>query len=151
MSAITVRRLEREDDPSDAARLIQRFFAEEHFPTSPQVIAARTAAMLEIQSCGMFAAMNGIEMIGIATVSLDFGIEFGWSAEMGDLYVLAEWRGRGIARQLINAIESFLRARGVREYRVTVTPYGQASHDLKGYYARLGFAGEGRLILTKAI
>ncbi|CAN5160631.1 hypothetical protein BH10PSE7_BH10PSE7_09850 [soil metagenome] len=151
MKGVTIRRLERGDDPRAAVALLTRFFAEEDFPTPPGLIAERTAAMLDIGVCGLFIAMEDEVAVGVATVSLDFGIEFGWSAEMGDLYVLPDWRGRGIANRLTGAIEAFLRDRGVAEYRVTVTPFGQESHDLKGYYAKLGFAGEGRLILTKVL
>ena len=88
---------------------------------------------------------------GFATISLEFGIEFGWGAEMGDLYVLPEWRGQGLSRQLILTIEDFLKERGASFYQVTVTSYAQEEHDLKTFYDRLGFDSEGRLILAKKI
>ena len=88
---------------------------------------------------------------GVATVSLEFGVEFGWGAEMGDLYVLPEWRGKGLSRRLVQAIEQFLKERGATFYQVTVTPYALDAHDLGKFYEGLGFGSEGRLILAKML
>jgi GNAT superfamily N-acetyltransferase len=70
---------------------------------------------------------------------------------MGDLYVLPDWRGKGLSRRLVLAIEAFLEERGARFYQVTVTPHAQEAHDLKVFYDRLGFASEGRLVLAKKL
>jgi GNAT superfamily N-acetyltransferase len=84
-------------------------------------------------------------------VSLEFGIEYGWSAEMGDVYIVPEWRGRSLAREMVAEIEKFLKERGTRRYQVTLTPLARERHDLGMFYARLGFSDEGRLILFKDI
>ena len=89
--------------------------------------------------------------IGVATVSLEFGIEFGWSAEMGDLYVVLERRGQGVSQALVRAIEAYLRVKGAKGYQVTVTPYAEEHHALGKFYEKLGFAGEGRMILHKTL
>ena len=149
MSKIAVRRLLPDDECGPAIDLLTRFFAEEGFTTPPAVIAENTKRMLGIDACGVFVAVNGAETVGIATASLEFGIEFGWSAEIGDLYVLPEWRGQGVAMALFQAVESFLREKGASGCQVTVTPVGQDHHDLRSFYERLGFGGDGRLILRK--
>ena len=149
--AFAVRRLEAGDDAAGAAQLLIRFFAEEGFDTPPEAIRRRTAEMAAIDNCGLFLAEAEGAPIGVATVSLEFGIEFGWSAEMGDLYVVPEWRGRGVSCALLRAIEDLLVKRGASGYQVTVTPFGQDHHDLRAYYAKLGFGGDGRLILRKPV
>ena len=149
--AITVRRLCAGHDTAAATALLIRFFVEEGFDTPADVIRRRTAEMAAIDACGLFLAEQREAAIGVATVSLEFGIEFGWSAEMGDLYVVPEWRGKGVSRALLGAIENLLAERGASGYQVTVTPFAQEHHDLRAYYAKLGFTGEGRLILRKTI
>jgi GNAT superfamily N-acetyltransferase len=151
MSEFRVRRLGRDDDVAGAAELLIRFFREEQFDTPDDVIRRNTASMAGLDNCGLFIAENAGTTIGVATISLEFGIEFGWGAEMGDLYVLPEWRGKGVSRLLVSAIEDFLTARGATTYQITLTPYAQDTHDLKAFYARLGFDGEGRLILAKKV
>jgi GNAT superfamily N-acetyltransferase len=148
---IVVRRLAAAQDVSAAIILLQRFFREEGFDTPDDVIARHTQRMAELENCGLFLAEADGAAVGVATVSLEFGIEFGWSAEMGDLYVLPAWRGKAVSRALVEAVESLLRARGAKAYQVTVTPYAMQHHELVRYYERLGFASEGRLILHKRL
>jgi len=62
-----------------------------------------------------------------------------------------EWRRKGVSRALLCAIESLLCERGASGYQVTVAPFGQQHQDLRAYYMRLGFTGEGRLVLRKSL
>ncbi len=151
MSGVTVRRLTGSDDVTTAASLLTRFFREEQFDTPDEIIWRNTRTMAGLDNCGLFIAENSGAAVGVATVSLEFGIEFGWGGEMGDLYVQPEWRGKGVSRRLVLAVESFLKERGVAAYQVTLTPYAQDAHDLKAFYAGLGFQTEGRLILAKKL
>jgi GNAT superfamily N-acetyltransferase len=148
---IQIRKLGGTDDLGQACDLLIRFFREEAFDTPDEVIRRHTAIMAGLDNCGLFIAESSGKAIGVATISLEFGIEFGWGAEMGDLYVLPEWRGQGLSRRLVLAIEDFLKDRGASFYQVTVTPYAQEAHDLKVFYDRLGFDSEGRLILAKKL
>lgn len=148
---VTVSQLAASDDLSGAIALLQKFFREEGFTTEPEVIAANTQILAGLPNCALFLASAGDVAVGVATLSLEFGIEFGWSAEMGDLYVLPAWRGNGVARLLTGAIEDFLAARGATGYQVTVTPFAEAHHGLGSFYRKLGFDGEGRLILYKRL
>ncbi|HTN96387.1 MAG TPA: GNAT family N-acetyltransferase [Nordella sp.] len=151
MSGVEVRRLGGSDELTAAADLLIRFFREEQFDTSDATIRRNTATLAGLDTCGLFIAQAEGRMIGVATVSLEFGIEFGWGAEMGDLYVLPDWRGKGVSRRLVRAIEAFLTERGAAFYQVTVTPYAQGAHDLGKFYEGLGFGSEGRLILAKKL
>jgi GNAT superfamily N-acetyltransferase len=148
---IATRRLTSQDDLSQATTLLKRFFREEGFDTPDEVIASNTIKMASLDVCGLLIAEAGGATIGVATVSMDFGIEYGWSAEMGDLYVLPEWRGKGVSIALVKAIEDFLKSKGAAGYQVTVTPYASEHHDLKQFYMRLGFDDEGRLLFYKSL
>jgi len=151
MSEVRIRRLAGTDDLNEACDLLIRFFREEGFDTPDEVIRRHTTIMAGIDNCGLFVAEILGKAVGVATVSLEFGIEFGWGAEMGDLYVLPEWRGQGISRRIVLAIEDFLKDRGASVYQVTVTPYAREAHDLTHFYDRLGFDSGGRLILAKRL
>lgn len=142
------RRLLAGDDPQAAIHLLQRFFREEGFTTPDETIAVNLRTMLGIDRCAVLMAEENGEPLGIATISMDFGIEYGWSAELGDLYVLPQHRGRGVARALIAAAEDYLRSMGAVGYQVTVTPHG-ADADLRRYYLSRGFAAEGRELLYR--
>jgi GNAT superfamily N-acetyltransferase len=151
MSAVTIRQLTAKDDLSEATKLLIRFFREEQFDTPDEIIERNTATLAGLDTCGLFVAEAGGRIIAVATVSLEFGVEFGWGAEMGDLYVLPDWRGKGVSRRLVLAIEDFLKDRGASIYQVTVTPHARDAHDLGKFYEGLGFGSEGRLILAKPL
>ena len=91
------------------------------------------------------------QTVGVATVSSEFGIELGWWAEMGDLYVVPAARGQGVAKALVEAAEGWMKVRGIAGYQVTVTPVGQEHHGLMEYYRKQGFDSEGRLLLFKQL
>lgn len=146
-----VRRLTAGDDLLPAVKLLQCFFREEGFETPDAVIAARVRTMAGLENCGLFLAELNGGAVGVATVSLEFGIEYGWSAEMGDLYVMPSHRGRGVSRALVNATEDFLKERGAAGYQVTVTAEAEQAHGLRRFYAALGFEGEGRALLYKRL
>jgi GNAT superfamily N-acetyltransferase len=151
MSEVSIRRLGASDDLAAACDLLVRFFREESFDTPDEMIRRHAAVMAGLDNCGFFIAESAGQAVGVATISLQYGIEFGWGAEMGDLYVLPECRGKGVSRRLVLAIEDFLKGRGATFYQVTVTPYAQEAHDLRTFYGRLGFESEGRLILAKKL
>lgn len=147
--AFSYRRIRSSDDTCEAEDLLIRFFREEGFDTPPQTIRANCRTLAEQESCALFVAETGHSPVGVATISLNFGIEYGWLGEMGDLYVLPEFRSRGVARGLVFEVEKFLSSRGASGYQVTVTPYARRAHALQHFYAKLGFGAEGREILYK--
>lgn len=147
---MSIRRLVAQDDPSAAVLLLRRFFREGGFDTADATIDANLRKMLELDFCAVLLAEEAGEAVGVATVSMDFGIEYGWSAELGDLYVLPLHRGRGWSRKLVAAAEAWLRSKGAAGYQVTVTPHG-AEADLRRFYLGLGLAAEGRELLYKLL
>ena len=149
--SVMVRQLSAHDDLVSATQLLQRFFRDEGFDTADAIIARNVGKMAAIESCGLFVAEAEGAAIGVATVSLEFGIEYGWSAEMGDLYVLPDWRGRGVSRLLVQAVEALLVARGAGGYQVTVTPFAATTHNLARFYKSLGFEDEGRVLLYRRL
>ena len=92
------------DDLAPATELLLRFFAEEGFTTDQATIAANVRTLAGLETCALFVAEADGACVGVATVSLEFGVEFGWWAEMGDLYVIPEARGRGVSLAHVAAI-----------------------------------------------
>ena len=100
--------------------------------------------------CLILLAFIDDDAVAVATVSLDFGIEFGWQAEIGDLYVVPSARRQGLALRLIEAGAAWAHDRGAHCVAVTVTTHG-ADRGLVVFYRRLGFAGDGRRLLVRRL
>ena len=137
-------------DAGAAAELLKAFFVEEGFSTPGWRIEANLRQMLELDICRVVVARAGGEAVAVATLSLDFGIEFGWTAGIGDLYVAPVARGRGLARALVEACCDLARQQGATNLQVTLTGHGEGA-GLRAFYARLGFADDGRRILMRAM
>ena len=87
-----------------ASELLQGFFHEGRFDTPPETVAAHVRSMHRLSDlCLILLAIIDDDAVAVATVSLDFGIEFGWQAEIGDLYVVPPARRQGLALRLIEA------------------------------------------------
>jgi GNAT superfamily N-acetyltransferase len=147
---VAIRRLRHCDDTRAAEELLIRFFREEAFDTAEAVIRSHCRKMLKVETCGLFIAEANKQSVGVATVSMQFGIEFGWLGELGDLYVLPTYRGQGVARALVHGIEDFLQGHSASGYQVTLTKHSQRQ-GLGDFYCRLGFAQEGRNILYRKL
>jgi aminoglycoside 6'-N-acetyltransferase I len=130
-----------------ALSLLVRFFDEEGFRTPRKQIRRQIDHLLRDPESAVFLAWQQSRPIGVATVTTSKGIELGLSAEMEDLYVLPEMRGKGTGRALIGAVADWCRRRGCSLVSVVVTPEGQATHDLIGYYRAQGFEETGRTLL----
>ncbi len=134
------------DDAGEAARLLKAFFAEEGFSTPAAHIETNLHRMLDLDCCRVLVVKDGNAAVAVATLSLDFGIEFGWAAEIGDLYVVPQARGQGLARELVEACRGLALRMGATTLYVTVTAHGE-SLGLKRFYGRLGFSDDGRMFM----
>ena len=103
--------------------------------------------MLNDEASTAFLAWADGLAVGIATVTTSYGIELGLSAELEDLYVQPEARGRGAGSILIEAVQDWCRERGCTLVSIVVTPEGQAAHNLIDYHRARGFEETGRMIL----
>jgi GNAT superfamily N-acetyltransferase len=131
-----------------AIELLARFFREEGFATPPSRIAENLDQMLADPSCWCALTVKGGSARAVITVSTMLYVEWGRLAEIGDLYVLPEDRGNGLARRLIEQAKAWCHARGCSAVFVTITPAAERQHQLSRFYAHLGFQQTGRTTAT---
>lgn len=128
-----------------AIELLARFFREEEFATPLSRIAQNFDRMLADPYCWSALAVDGETTQAIITVSTVLYVEWGRLGEIGDLYVLPEYRRNGLARRLVEHAKAWCRAQGCSAVSVTITPAGERRHRLGRFYAALGFAQSGRM------
>jgi aminoglycoside 6'-N-acetyltransferase I len=132
----------------EALALLRRFFADEGFPVAPEELAWRLEVMLtSTERVAVFLAWQDEQPVGAATVTISFGLEFGYSAELEDLYVLPEARGRGVAQALMEAAQAWSRSHQCVVLMAVVTPEDQVSRSLQHFYLARGFRLSGRMPL----
>lgn len=141
-------RIARVEAIAPALDMLQQFYTEEGFTTPPEHLEAPLRTLLVDPQSAVLLAWWGEEAVGVAVVTTGIGIEqAGRYAELTDLYVLPRFRSRGVGRALIAAAIGWCRAQGYPSMEVTVTPEGQAAHNLVNYYRSQGFRDTGRTLL----
>lgn len=113
---------------TDKARLdidlIHSFLASTYWaPGIPRSVVERS-----IEHSLAFGAFQGKEQVGFARVITDFAT----FAYIGDVFVIPEHRGRGIARQLMHSILAHPDLQGLRRFLL-------ATVDAHGLYKQVGF------------
>jgi GNAT superfamily N-acetyltransferase len=107
--------------------------------------------MLNDDRCAVLLARTGGRALAVATVSSGVSLEYGYYAEIDDLYVLPSQRGQGLGRQLVEAALDWCRARGCALVLVTVTSEGEAAHRLSRFYDKLGFVDTQRTLMALSL
>jgi GNAT superfamily N-acetyltransferase len=145
-SAFKVRRARRADAAS-LTSLFRRFYREERFSRAAIARVPQTlVGVLRRKDTAAFVAMADRVIVGAAAMSTAYGLEVGLYAEIEDLYVLPEWRQRGIANALVEACLAWARARGCHDVEIVLTPHAQAKKSLADWYGKRGFESSGRMI-----
>ena len=150
MPDLHISRIGREHSPA-AFELLRRFFIEAGFATSLDQVNDSLDVMIGHPSTAVFLAWQTGAPVAVATVSYTPSLEHGLYAEIEDLYVLPEARGRGVARSLVEACCQWCRAQGCSSVEVCVTPEAEAAHHLTHFYDRLGFIDTDRSLLSRAL
>lgn len=139
--------------PADHATLLPlylAFFREDAIATPPEAVAMNLALMLQDPRARLLLAEEDGTPMGLAAGSLTFGVEFGCAAELEDLYVIPAARGRGLARQLAQAVIDWAEEAGAGEVILVITPEAEARQGLTTFYARLGFRDARRITLYRS-
>jgi GNAT superfamily N-acetyltransferase len=138
------------DELSAVLDLATAFYIEDGFTTPVWQLRQNLGVLLDSDSARVAVARaHDDEMVGFAITTLSFGLEYGRSAELGDLFVLPEHRRTGIGGALIDDSAYWARSRGCRTLELVVAPNGNNGAHLFSYYARRGFADEGRRVLSR--
>lgn len=104
--------------------LISGFLASSYW--AKRIPAATVEESLKHSLC--FALLDGDRQIGFARVISDYAT----IAYLGDVFILPEYRGRGLSKWLMECVVSHPRLQGLRRWIL-------ATQDAHGLYEKFGF------------
>lgn len=146
-----VRRARRADTGA-LVKLFRRFYREERFSRAAIARVPETlAGVIRRKDTAAFVAVAGGAIVGAAAMSTAYGLEVGPYAELEDIYVLPEWRGRGVASALVEVCLEWAERRGCHDVEIVLTPHAQRKKGLATWYAKRGFESSGRVIWYKEL
>jgi GNAT superfamily N-acetyltransferase len=84
-----------------------------------------------------YLAVKNEKVIGYVHVCFSFSFEYqGLEASIDEIYVLSEFRGKGLAKEIVRKVETVIRPKGVVVLRADVS---DDKPWLNGFYKTIGF------------
>ncbi|TMV92696.1 GNAT family N-acetyltransferase [Thioclava sp. BHET1] len=136
-------------DVDALAPLFLDFFNEDGIAVDPAAIRANLERMLRDDRACVFVADAGSGIVGMASGSLTFGVEFGCAAEVEDLYVVPSSRGKGLAKALLNRVLSWADSQNASETYLIITKEAERDQGLTRFYEGFGFKASQRLMMYR--
>lgn len=137
-------------DHDTLVQLFDAFFTEDGISVEPPAIKANLDRMLRDDRACFFVAEADAGIVGMASGSLTFGVEFGSAAEVEDLYVAPSFRGLGVARTLMNRVLQWADKKGASEIILVITPEAEHIHGLTRFYEGFGFRNSQRITMYRS-
>jgi ribosomal protein S18 acetylase RimI-like enzyme len=129
---------------------MQEFYEAEHLAFDDQVARTALQKILSDDSLGRIwlIQLDSIP-IGYVVLTLGFSLEFhGRDAFIDEIYIRAQYQGRGIGRRGLEFIEDGCRSLGVRALHLEVE---RDNTKAQAVYRKFGFKDHDRYLLTKWI
>ena len=130
MNKLKIRKATADDAPA-IAQLSEQL----GYPVEAQVMRERLERFLQLEEHAVFVAETD-EVVGWIHGAEYELLEVGRHAEIWGLVVADGQRGKGVGRQLVDAVEEWARDRGLDEISVRSNVIRPESHP---FYERLGF------------
>ncbi|MEQ8665880.1 MAG: GNAT family N-acetyltransferase [Rhodospirillales bacterium] len=131
--------------------LFQAFYREEGFDHAVSRVPANLREILQRDDTRVLVAEIDGDAVGAASLSSAFGLEVGLYAELEDLYVHPDHRGKGIAGALIEASCEWARSIGCHDIEIVMTRHGREQAGLVPFYVRHGFEDADRMIMERVL
>ncbi len=143
-------RIARDGDVPAILALMGPYYAEDGYPFDRRVASRVLRALLSQPSRGRaWVASLGPRVAGYAVVTLGYSLEYrGRDGFVDEIVVEPGARGLGLGGKLLEAAEAYCRRLGVHALHLEVEKHRRAAI---GLYAKAGFRGKGRILLTKPL
>jgi GNAT superfamily N-acetyltransferase len=128
----------RPEDSRDVARLLGQL----GYPAASEAVAARIARHGESGADLLLVAESAGRIVAFASLHVSIALEYeGDAGKLSAIVVDEAWRGRGVGRALVDAIEVEARRRGCVLLFLTTN---ERRRDAHAFYRALGFEETGR-------
>ena len=138
-----------ETDLNTVLEFMDAYYEYDQIPFEASFARTALEKMVRDASLGrVWLICAGDQPIGYFAIALGFSLEYGHDAFIDELYLRADYRGRGIGTQAMRFAEDAAREMGVQALHLEV------EHDnveAKVFYRKQGYEDHQRYLLTKRL
>ncbi|HSF16015.1 MAG TPA: GNAT family N-acetyltransferase [Vicinamibacteria bacterium] len=130
--------------------LVSRFYEEENYPFDEHQARRALLGLLEDPARGrVWIVTDRDRIVGYFILTLGWSLEYhGRDAFVDELYVLPEYRGRGLGKRAFAMMDDVCRELGVRALHLEVERDNERAQQL---YRKMGFEDHERFLMTRRI
>lgn len=138
-----------ETDLDTVLAFMEAYYEYDHIPFVVSFARTVLEKMIRDASLGrVWLICVGDDPIGYLVIALGFSLEYGHDAFIDELYLRADYRGRGIGTQAMRFAEDAAREMGVQSLHLEVE---HENVEAQGFYRKLGYEDHNRYLLTKRL
>jgi diamine N-acetyltransferase len=149
-SASIVIRGARLSDQADLLRLIRAYYRFDGIRVRLASVERALQRLLQNRVHGrVWLMLDNNKAIGYVVLTFNFDLEFsGLEGLVTDLFVIEKYRGRGLGKRALDAVDDYCRNRGIVTVELQVT---SENTEAVAFYRRIGFEQLSRVVMTRDI
>jgi ribosomal protein S18 acetylase RimI-like enzyme len=149
-SASIVIRGARFSDQADLLRLIRAYYRFDGIRFRTASVEKALRRLLQTRALGrVWLMLDNDKAIGYVVLTYNFDLEFdGLEGLVTDLFIVEKYRGRGLGKRALDAIDDYCRTRGISTVELQVT---SENTEALAFYRRIGFEQLPRVVMTRDI
>lgn len=140
----------RPDDLGELLELVRAYYQFDGIRFDPESATTALKTLLRRPSLGrVWIARDSGKAVGYAILTFNYDIEFdGIEGIVTDLFVKANYRGRGLGQRIMAAIDDHCRVKKISTIELQVEQRNRAA---QAFYRKLGFARLSRVVMSREV
>jgi GNAT superfamily N-acetyltransferase len=137
-------------DRDELLRLIRAYYRFDGIAFHRRRIDEALQRLLRSRALGRVWIMrDGERAMGYVVLTFNYDLEFGGlEGLVTDLFVERRYRGRGLGKGALEAVDDYCRQRGIRMVELQVT---ERNTEALAFYRRIGFQQLSRVVMTREV
>jgi ribosomal protein S18 acetylase RimI-like enzyme len=147
--AVTIR-VARAADLPHLLPLIRAYYRFDHIRFDARTARPALERLLRSPSLGrVWIMLDGSRPVGYVILTFNYDLEFdGFEGLVTDLFIKDDFRGRGLGRRALEAVDSYCGRRGIRAVELQVEASNTAA---RAFYKTLGFTRLERIVMIREV
>jgi len=137
-------------DAAELLQLIRAYYRFDRIRFRSNTIDSALRKLLRSSSLGRIWIMrDGAKAVGYIVLTFNYDLEFGgFEGIVTDLFILSDYRARGLGRHALALVYAYCRSAGIRTVELQVEEHNK---DAQKFYLKHGFRKLSRMVMSRDV